>query len=188
MSSDGNRAGEIEHIQFVMIRQHLNDLPPVELPEGFGIRTFREGDIANWCRIETSVDEFSVVEHAERYFEREFGPQIELMSNRSFMLETSGGEAIGTTTAWMGAFQGEPMGKIHWVAIEPAYQGKGLAKPLVAMAMHRLGEDHQRAYLDTQTTSYRAVGLYLKYGFEPVIETESDRRAWAIVESLLAAR
>jgi len=28
----------------------------------------------------------------------------------------------------------------------------------------------------------------LKYGFEPVIETETDRRAWTIVESLLAGR
>jgi ribosomal protein S18 acetylase RimI-like enzyme len=188
MGSDLDRADPIEHIQFVMLRPHLRDLPPVDLPEGYRIRTFREGDIPNWCRIETSVDEFSAVEHAERYFEREFVPKIELMSDRSFMLETNDGKAIGTTTAWMGAFRGEPMGKIHWVAIEPAHQGKGLAKPLVAMAMQRLAKDHQRAYLDTQTTSYRAVGLYLKYGFEPVIETESDRRAWEIVESLLAGR
>ena len=171
-----------------MLRPHLSDLPPIELPEGFRIRTFREGDIANWSRIETSVDEFPTQEHAENYFEREFGPQIELMSNRSFMLETSAGKAIGTTTAWMGAFQGETMGKIHWVAIDPAYQGKGLARPLLATAMHRLAQDHQRAFLETQTTSYRAVGLYLKYGFAPVIETESDRRAWGIVETLLAVR
>src|SRR6478609_7887702 len=188
MAFDPNGVGEIEHIQFVMFRPHLNDLPPIELPEGFLIRTFREGDIANWSQIETSVDEFPAVERAERYFEGEFGPQMVLMSDRSFMLETLAGEAIGTTTAWMGAFRGEPMGKIHWVAIDPAYQGNGLAKPLVATALHRLARDHQRAYLDTQTTSYRAVGLYLKYGFEPVIETETDRRAWTIVESLLAGR
>jgi len=188
MNADSNQAGAIEHIQFVMLRPHLRDLPPVELPEGFRIRTFRDGDIANWSRIETSVDEFPNEERAEVYFEREFGPQIDLMSDRSFMLETSAGEAIGTTTAWMGVFQGESMGKIHWVAIDPAYQGRGLARPLLATAMHRLAQDHERAFLGTQTTSYRAVGLYLKYGFEPVLVTEKDRRAWAIVEALLANR
>ena len=188
MGNDANHAGEIEYIPIVMYRPHLNDLPPVVLPEGFRIRTFRYGDIANWSRIETAVGEFPTEQHAERYFEREFGPQIDLMSDRSFMLETADGEAIGTTTAWMGTFQGEPMGKIHWVAIEPAYQGRGLAKPLLATALHRLALDHQRAYLETQTTSYRAVGLYLKFGFEPVIETESDRRAWEIVKTLLTVR
>jgi len=119
MAFDPNGVGEIEHIQFVMFRPHLNDLPPIELPEGFLIRTFREGDIANWSRIETSVDEFPAVERAERYFEGEFGPQMVLMSDRSFMLETLAGEAIGTTTAWMGTFRGEPMGKIHWVRLIP---------------------------------------------------------------------
>ncbi len=178
----------IEHIEFTMIRRDLNDLPPVELPEGFRIRTFRDGDIANWCRIETSVDEFSTIENAERYFDREFGPQIEFMGDRSFMLETINGEAIGTTTAWMGTLDGEMVGLIHWVAIEPDYQGRGLAKPLLATAMHRLAQDHQRAFLSTQTTSYRAVGLYLKFGFEPVLATDSDCRAWAIVEKLLARR
>ena len=188
MRSDASSVGRIEHIEFTMIRHDLNDLPPVELPEGFRIRTFREGDIANWCRIETSVDEFSTIERAERYFQEEFGPRIDLMANRSFMLETSDGEAIGTTTAWMGTFEGELIGMIHWVAIDPHYQGRGLAKPLLATAMHRLAQDHERAFLGTQTTSYRAVGLYLKYGFEPVLLTEKDRRAWAIVEALLANR
>jgi ribosomal protein S18 acetylase RimI-like enzyme len=188
MGSDGSAVDQIEHIEFKMVRRDLNDIPPVTLPEGYHIRSFRDGDIANWCRIETSVDEFSTIERAERYFDREFGPQIELMGDRSFMLETSDGVAIGTTTAWFGTLDGELMGKIHWVAIDPAYQGRGLAKPLLATALHRLVRDHQRAFLETQTTSYRAVGLYLKYGFEPVLESETDRRAWAIVEDLLGER
>ena len=110
MGSNASEVDRIEHIEFTMIRHDLNDIPPVELPEGYRIRTFRDGDIANWCRIETSVDEFPTIEKAERYFEREFGPRIELMGDRSFMLETSGGEAIGTTTAWMGTFEGDLIG------------------------------------------------------------------------------
>src|SRR6187551_2884915 len=153
MGSDASGNNPIEHIVFLMIRHDLNEIPPVELPEGFRIRTFRDGDIANWCRIETSVDEFSTIEQAERYFDREFHPQIELMYDRSFMLETSDGTAIGTTTAWMGTFYGELTGMIHWVAIEPNYQGRGLAKPLLATAMHRLAQDHGSAFLSTQTTS-----------------------------------
>ena len=176
----------IEHIEFAMVRPHLRDIPAATLPAGYNIRLFRHGDEEAWRRIEIAVGEFSSDDRAHAQFEREFGAHLDEMTTRCFFLETAEGETVGTTTAWMGEFQGDVIGRIHWVAIVPEHQGRGLSKPLLSTALDRLAQEHDRAYLTTQTTSYRAAGLYASYGFEPVIETEAHLRAWALVQSLLA--
>jgi ribosomal protein S18 acetylase RimI-like enzyme len=178
----------VEHIELVMFRPHLEDIPQAELPSGFSLRRFRDGDRSNWARIETAVGEFSSVEDAEAGFDREFGAHISEMPRRSLVLEADGAGAIGTTTAWWGGFRGETIGMIHWVAIDPAYQGRGLSKPLLSAAMELLATLHTSAFLGTQTWSWRAIGLYQSYGFQRVIETEEHRRGWAIVDARLARR
>ena len=37
--------------QIKMHRRHLEDLPPVNLPEGYTLRTYEEGDEVHWCSI-----------------------------------------------------------------------------------------------------------------------------------------
>ena len=37
--------------QIKMHRRHLEDLPPVNLPEGYTLRTYKEGDEVHWCNI-----------------------------------------------------------------------------------------------------------------------------------------
>ena len=37
--------------QIKMHRRHLEDLPPVNLPEGYALRTYEEGDEVHWCNI-----------------------------------------------------------------------------------------------------------------------------------------
>jgi hypothetical protein len=51
--------------------------------------------------------------------------------------------------------------------------------------MARLARDHQKAYLDTQTTSYPAVNLYLSFGFVPSLRDDSDKEGWLLMEHLL---
>ena len=61
--------------------------------------------------------------------------------------------ANGTTTAWYNEdYRGLPFGRVHWVAIVPEMQGRGLAKPIMSAVCHRLRElGHGRAYLTTTT-------------------------------------
>lgn len=178
----------VEHIELVMYRPNLDAIPRAELPVGFSIRPFRDGDRTNWARIEMNVGEFSTIERAEEVFDREFGEHLPEMPKRSLVLEANGAGAIGTTTAWWGGFRGETIGMIHWVAIEPEFHGRGLSKPLLTAAMELLATFHSSAFLGTQTESWRAIGLYQSYGFERVIETDGHRRGWAIVDERLVQR
>ena len=68
-------------------------------------------------------------------------------------------------------------GRIHWVGIIPAFQGQGLSKPLLSAALARLTLDYRRAYLTTETTSYREINLYLSFGFMPDVTVTGTEKA-----------
>lgn len=96
------------------------------------------------------------------------------------------GEAIGTSMGWYdNDFKGEKLGKLHWIAIKPEYQGKNLGKPLVARAIKRIQESHDKAYLTTQTTNWKAINMYLDFGFRPLYISEDSKGAWKLLADKL---
>jgi GNAT superfamily N-acetyltransferase len=168
-----------------MTRDHLRDIPAFPLPEGYGLRTFQPGDEQAWARIERRVDEFATEAEALREFDAYFGGDVAALSTRCFFLTDAHGKPIGTASAWWSDLDGETRGEVAWVGIVPEHQGKGLAKPLLSAVMRRLAQSHERAWLRTQTISYRAVDLYLNYGFAPYPRQPEDEEGWRIIEDLL---
>lgn len=176
----------LEHIPLVMVREDLSDLPLLPLPQGFRLRYYRRGEDRLWVDIWISVGSFGAVDRALAYFEDEFGPGRDEVEARCLFLEDENGLAIGTSTAWYNSsFNGKEYGRIHWIAICPEYQGRKLARPLLGASLKRLADLHERAYLTTQTTSARAVNLYLDFGFVPFARSERRRRGWQLLASLL---
>lgn len=176
----------IEHIELIMHRPNLLDIPAASLPPEYSIRHYQDGDRENWARIEMSAGEFTELERACAIFDRDFGDHLAEAERRMLFLEADGFGPIGTTTAWWGEFRGETIGMIHWVAIKDGFHGRGLSKPLLAAALSLMAEFHSSAHLHTQTHSWRAIGLYEKFGFLRVDETEDEHRGWAIVDECLA--
>ncbi len=176
----------LEHIPLVMVRDDLTDLPSHPPPAGYRLRYFRRGEERVWVEIQLSIGSFGALEKGLEYFEKEFGADLAGMEERCLFLETDAGEVVGTTTAWYNpSFRGRNYGRIHWVAIRPEHQGKKLAKPLLAAALARLAELHDRAYLTTQTTSARAIRMYLDFGFEPFLASDRDAAGWRLLASVL---
>ncbi len=175
-----------EFIPVVMVREDLTDLPAFPLPEGYSLRYYRTGEDHHWAEIEVSVASFDTMDGALAAFEREFGPGRKRMEERCLYLEDPVGRVIGTSTAWYNpAFNGKDYGRIHWIAIRPEYQGRGLAKPLLAASLQRIADFHDRAYLTTQTTSARAINLYLDFDFIPFETYSRCKDGWAWLASVL---
>lgn len=175
-----------KHVPVVMVRDDLTDLPSFPLPEGYRLRYYRAGEDRLWAEIEIAVASFDSVDKALEYFESEFGPGRDQMEARCLYLENQDGQAIGTCTAWYNdAFNGRDYGRIHWVAIRPEYQGRGLAKPLLAASLRRLADFHDRAYLTTQTNTARAINLYLDFGFVPIETYGRCAEGWTWLASVL---
>lgn len=175
----------IPKISLTMQRPNLLDIPDNPLPEGYSVRTFRPGDETSWARIECAAGEFTTEEEALRHFQQEFGGRVAEMGDRCLFIIDEQSAPIGTTTGWYGAFEGSIIGRIHWVAVVPEHQGKKLSKPLLSQALSTLSQFHDRAYLTTQTTSYKAVGMYLNYGFVPVLRHAECEEGWQMIGRLL---
>ena len=132
-------------IELVMRAPSLEDMPQYELPEGYGWRFYRPGDEEIWAQIETSAGEFEDPADGVKAFDR-YSPDREALKERMIFL-TDGGVPFATATAWFG--EGEE-GRLHWVSVDAAHQGRGLSKPLVSLAMHRMRAlGHSSAYLTT---------------------------------------
>jgi len=181
-----------------MSRANLDNVPEFELPAGFTLRWYQPGDEAHWLRIHVAADRYSDI--TPELFRKQFGVTQdrglqaasagEGRSGMNFALHDLGerqcyllapaGEVVGTGTAWFNDdFQGCRWGRIHWMAIIPEFQGRGLAKPLMTSICRRMRElGHDRACLSTSTARHAAIGLYLKYGFEPLIRSAADEALW----------
>lgn len=142
----------------------------------FSIRPYEPGDEAAWLDIHREADVYNVFRLET--FRQQFGEDREVLHQRQAYLLDGEGCPIGTATAW---FQPEDpaLGRIHWVAIRPAYQGAGLAKPLLAWVCNRLRElGHTRAYLTTSTSRVPAICLYFGLGFLPNLAGTGRQQDW----------
>jgi ribosomal protein S18 acetylase RimI-like enzyme len=155
-------------MKLMMYCKRIYSDSPLPLPPGYTIRSFRPGDETTWARVETLAGEFADESTALLRFHSEFGGYESDLQQRCFFLQDSAGEAIGTIMAWFGECEGRRIGRIHWVAIVPDYQGKKLAKPLLTYALSELSKYHQEAYLTTQKDNERAIRLYEKFGFNTI--------------------
>lgn len=153
-----------------MIREDMRGCPDVPFPAGFGIRPFRRGEGPIWTRIQQRAEPFADID-GDR-FDQVFGEHLDALEDRSFFVVTADGDEIGTITAWWDPdWRGKEWGRIHWVAIEPRYQGRGLSKPAMSVAMKRLQESHERCYLGTTTGRLGAIKVYLDFGFCPDLDS-----------------
>jgi len=162
-----------------MVCGRLDRIQGIECPPSFSLRWFRDGDVAHWLRIHRVADVLD--SFPDSCFAEQFAEFAAELSQRQCYLCHEDGEPIGTATAWLAAqTEVRNLGRIHWVAIEPKYQGRGLAKPLFAAVCRRLVElGHTSAYLTTSTLRIPAVNLYFKFGFVPDLGAEGSSEAWS---------
>ena len=190
-----NTAGN--NLPVKMRRANLDNLPEFALPSGFSLRWYQPGDEEHWLRIHLAADHFNEI--TPELFQKQFGVEAErgiysasapapasgiksaLLRERQCYLLSPTGEVIGTGTAWFNDnFEGGRWGRVHWMAVLPEFQGRGLGKSLLSAICRRLRElGHERAYLTTSTARVAAIGLYLRFGFEPLIRGAEAQAVWS---------
>jgi len=155
---------------------NLDETRSAPLPPGFSLRFYEPGDEEAWVDIHREADTFNTF--SLDTFWGQFGTDRNLLRKRQVYLLDGQDHAIGTASAW---FQpGDPgLGRIHWVAIVPAYQGQGLAKPLLSCVCDRLRTlGHTRVYLTTNTVRVPAICLYFSFGFLPNLDGTARQQDW----------
>ena len=177
-----------EDIAFTMICPSLENFPRYALPSGYHFRAYQPGDERIWTEIQVAAEPF--IKFDDAMFSKEFGDRLAALPDRMFFVETDTGRAVGSITAWWDTDwrSSGDWGRIHWVVVHPAYQRRGLTKPMMTHAMQRLAQSHQRATLGTSSGRPWAVKVYLDFGFIPnpaELDDSNITRAWQQVQTVI---
>ena len=165
----------IKYYEVLMIRRNSEFFRKYKLPVGYTIKPYEKGMEEEWSKLQTEVGEFKDVSDAKRYFEDEFIKENVDLSNYCFV-ESPKGKVVATASLWFGKHFDEGIKyRLHWLSVHPDYRGKGLGKALISYILKNeklKGEKY--VYLKTQTWSYKAIALYLKFGFKPYSGIKPD--------------
>jgi len=179
---------EIEYFKVKMFRSNMDSIPSYPLPSGYTIQLYKSNsnDDQKWAEITTAAGEFRSIQQGHERFIKDFlnHKDNHLLSERLHFLINSEGRYIGTAMAWSAELDGETQGGLHWLSIIPEYQGKKLAKPLVSTVLKKISEYSSKCFLDTQTTSWRAINMYTDFEFKPYMKTKHSEKSWILLSHI----
>lgn len=178
--------GDPENLTVSMLLSDLLDLPFVPLPAGYAMRLYQPGEGALWTDIIGSAE--TLIPITAETFDREFGGHLNELEDRCHFLLDPNGRAIGSATAWFSPDRkddGVTYGLVHWVAIRPEAQGRGLCKPMLSVILDRLSRSYDCAALTTSSRRIPAIKCYLDFGFFPDLECDRAVEGWSRVRSVL---
>lgn len=136
------------------------------LPEGFRLRGFRPGDEDGWAALEYGIGDFDTLEEARDYFVRTYCARPQELAGRCLFAVDERGRVAGTCTAWRDSRRGGDAASLHWLAVSPEHQGKGLGKVLCRKTLEIFQDSGEfPVYIHTQPWSWKAVLLYIREGF-----------------------
>jgi mycothiol synthase len=156
----------------VMRRPNLRGLPPLELPVGYYLRHYQQGDEHAWNQL------------VHEGFNPHYDFNIHMKADPEFQPErvlfvVNNDLPVATASAWLSPKFGPHTGVIHMVAANSGYRGKRLGYWVSLAVLHRFViEGRLDAMLNTNDFRLPAIKTYLNLGFEPVLVHENQRSRW----------
>ena len=169
--------------QLRMVRPHLKDLPKLEIPNGYGLRTYREGDEVHWANIIS--DSFGGRERTAQDTQNEITGRDVFVADGLYFV-THQDVPVGTACAWRQSIDETDVGYVHMVGVLGEHTGHKLGK-WVSLAVLYYFRDHgfTCSMLDTDDFRIPAVKTYLNLGFIPVYVDDTQPKRWEeILEKL----
>lgn len=162
--------------QLRMVRPNLEDLPELELPVGYGMRTYRTGDEVHWARIIS--DSFGGRERTAQDTENEItGRDVFLPDGLYFA--THQGVPVGTACAWRQSVDEKDVGYVHMVGVVAEHTGHKLGKWVsLAVLCYFRDNNFKCSMLDTDDFRIPAIKTYLNLGFIPVYVEQGQPERW----------
>ena len=162
--------------QLRMVRHDLENLPRLQCPDCYHIRTYEKGDEAHWARImdKVFVDIGRTVEdaYANVINQPNFDPD-------GFCFVIHKNIPIGTACAWNRSIRSKQVGYIDMLAVLPEHTGQKLGKWLTVFLLHYFrAERITSVLLDTDDFRLPAIKNYLNLGFVPTYLHENHVQRW----------
>ncbi len=165
--------------QLRMTLPTLENLPQIELPTGYGIRTYEAGDEEHWANIIS--DSFGGKQRTAQDTRHEITGQTVFVPDGLYFA-THRGIPVGTACAWRQSIDEMDVGFVHMVGVSSEHTGHKLGK-WVSLAVLYYFEEHafKCAMLDTDDFRIPAIKTYLNLGFVPVYVEDTQPKRWGAV-------
>lgn len=161
--------------QLEMVRESLDGLPDIELPDGYSMRTYLPGDGTAWERI---IGESFNRNMEPGSFDSMMRTDSAFLPERIFFAVYESAQ-IATASAWSMPGYGDECGYLHYVGCADAHRGKGVGKAVSYAALHRIKkEGRAKAVLRTDDSRIPAIRMYIKLNFRPLLVHENQRERW----------
>ena len=160
--------------QLHMVIRDLANLPQIEIPEGYELRTYLPGDEQAWADImNTGIGEWT----AERCREG-LTSQPQFLPDGLFFV-TFQGKPVGSACAWRKSPDERKVGWLHMICVLPEHRGMQLGHTL-NVAILRYFRDHsfREVWLSTDDFRIPAIKSYLRIGFEPHVFDDLHEKRW----------
>ena len=157
---------EVPQLQMVWPQAKLSLAPPLKVPPGYRLRTYRPGD-------ETRFFELMALAGWPSWDEAKLKPWLyRMLPEGWFMVVTEDTDLIVASAmathdpTWVRPFAGE----VGWVAGDPAHKGRGLGTAVVAAVTARFIEiGYPSIHLFTEHYRLPALNIYLQLGYLPLL-------------------
>ena len=165
-------------LQMVWPRYLADSPPPVQLPPGYRLRTYRPGDEPRF---------FEVMELAgwPGWNEETLRPWLArvLPEGWFFAIHEESDMIVATAMGVHSHTDLHPFGgELGWVAADPAHTGQGLGMAVSAAVTARLiGAGYRNIHLYTEHWRLAALKSYLKLGYVPFLYTPEMPALWQTI-------
>lgn len=159
----------IPHIGVIMEKLNPAEYPQIPLPEGFSFIRYSDELRDAWVQMQLEVEQIDSIEDGKSEFHECYVKHKPEIINTCVFVTACDGNVAGTALLCDGSLFGDVRKRVHWVTVAPAYQNRGLCGAMLTKLMDMYNERGFKKciYLTSQTWSYKAIGIYEKFGFTP---------------------
>lgn len=163
--------------QLVMCLENFDELPGMDLPAGYTIRSAKVGDEQAW--VDIINDSFGFF--ANRSFDA-LKHEACFSYDHVFFI-CFNGIPVGTATSWYRPEWSNGTGYLHMVGVKKEHSGKHLG---AYVSLEALYDMKKRGFMSCvlQTDDFRipAIKTYLRLGFKPKFTHENHQERWAYIK------
>ena len=162
--------------QLRMVRPSLDNLPKIELPSGYQLRTYQDGDDIHWANIIS--DSFGGRERTAQDTQNEITNRDVFVPDGLYFI-THQDIPIATACAWRQSVEETDVGYVHMVGVVGKHTGKKLGKWVSLAVLNYFQENgFTCSMLDTDDFRIPAIKTYLNLGFIPVYVDNTQTKRW----------